>query len=56
MKPDFECFFMERITNGFVEGLNGALRAIMPIAFGYKHFHNFRLRAFAELSALHANV
>jgi transposase len=28
----------------------------MRIAFGYRNFHNFRLRAFAELSAFHANV
>ena len=49
-------YFMERITNGFVEGLNGALRAIMRTAFGYRNFHNFRLRAFAELSDFHANV
>lgn len=49
-------YFIDRITNGFVEGLNGALRTIMRIAFGYRNFHNFRLRAFAELSALHANL
>jgi transposase len=49
-------YFVERITNGFVEGLNGALRAIMRIAFGYRYFQNFRLRAFAELSAFHANL
>lgn len=49
-------YFVERITNGFVEGLNGALRAIMRIAFGYRNFQNFRLRAFAELSAFHANL
>ncbi len=49
-------YFIERITNGFVEALNGVLRAIMRIAFGYRNFHNFRLRAFAELGAFHANV
>jgi len=48
-------YFIERITNGFVEGLNGALRAMMRIAFGYRNFNNFRLRAFAELGAFHAN-
>ncbi len=49
-------YFIERITNGFVEALNGVLRVIMRIAFGYRNFHNFRLRAFAELGASHANV
>ena len=49
-------YFIERITNGFVEGLNGALRAMMRIAFGYRNFHNFRLRTFAELSAFHGNM
>jgi len=48
-------YFIEGITNGFVEGLNGALRAMMRMAFGYRNFHNFRLRAFAQFSAFHAN-
>jgi transposase len=42
-------YFLERITNGFVEALNGVLRAMMRIAFGYRNFNNFSLRAFAEL-------
>jgi transposase len=46
-------YFIERVTNGFVEGLNGALRAIIRIAFGYRNFVNFKLRAFAELGASH---
>ena len=41
------CFF-ERITNGFVEGLNRALRAIIRRAFGYRNFENFRYQALAE--------
>jgi transposase len=49
-------YFIDRVTNGFVEGLNGALRAMMRFAFGYRNFHNFRMRAFAEINALHANV
>ncbi len=48
--------FIEQITDGFVEALNGVLRAIMRIAFGYRNFHNFRLRAFAELGTSHANL
>ena len=41
-------YFFERITNGFVEGLNGALRAIIRRAFGYRNFKNFRYQALAE--------
>jgi transposase len=41
-------YFLERITNGFVEGLNGVLRSIIRGAFGYRNFHNFKLRVFAE--------
>ncbi len=48
-------YFIERITNGFVEALNGVLRAIMRIAFGYRNLHNFRLRAFAEFGTFHAD-
>ena len=43
-------YFIERITNGFVEGLNGALRNIIRTAFGYRNFVNFRLRLFAQYS------
>jgi len=42
-------YFLERITNGFVEGLNGAIRAIIRRAFGYRNFQDFRFRVFAEL-------
>ena len=41
-------YFFERITNGFVEGLNGALRNIIRRAFGYRNFDNFRFQAMAE--------
>jgi transposase len=41
-------YFLENITNGFVEGLNGALRAIIRRAFGYRNFQNFRYQALAE--------
>jgi len=49
-------YFIERITNGFVEGLNGALRAMMRMAFGYRNFHNFRMRVLAEVNASHDNM
>jgi transposase len=41
-------YFFERITNGFVEGLNGAIRNIIRRAFGYRNFRNFKLQVFAE--------
>jgi transposase len=41
-------YFFERITNGFVEGLNGAIRNIISRAFGYRNFNNIKLRVFAE--------
>ena len=41
-------YFIERITNGFVEGVNGAIRNIIRSAFGYRNFNNFRMRVFAE--------
>ncbi len=41
-------YFIERITNGFVEGLNGAIRVIIRRAFGYRNFSSFRLQAMAE--------
>ena len=41
-------YFFERITNGFVEELNGALRNIIRRAYGYRNFDNFRYQAMAE--------
>ena len=41
-------YFLERVTNGFVEGMNRALRAIIDSAFGYRNFENFRLQVLAE--------
>lgn len=41
-------YFNDNITNGFVEGLNGAIRNIIRNAFGYRNFVNFKLRLFAE--------
>jgi len=48
-------YFIERITNGFVEGTNNSLRAIIRMAFGYRNFENFKLRALAGFSNFHAN-
>jgi len=41
-------YFIDNVTNGFVEGLNGAIRTIIRVAFGYRNFVNFRLRLLAE--------
>ena len=35
-------YFDERVTNGFVEGINRAIRGIMRRAYGYHSFDNFR--------------
>jgi transposase len=48
-------YFINRITNGFVEGINNALRTTIRIAYGYRNFDNFRLRVLAEFGNLHAN-
>lgn len=42
-------YFIERITNGFVEGTNTALRVITRMAYGYRNFDNFKLRVLAGL-------
>jgi transposase len=41
-------YFIERVTNGFVEGLNGSIRNIIRRAFGYRNFRNFKFQVFAE--------
>jgi transposase len=41
-------YFIERITNGYVEGLNNGLRTMIRMAFGYRNFENFKLRALAQ--------
>ena len=41
-------YFIGRITNGFVEGLDGSLRNIIRAVFGYRNLVNFNLRLFAR--------
>ena len=41
-------YFGERITNGFVEGINRAIRVIINRAYGYRNFDNFRLQVLAQ--------
>ncbi len=41
-------YFHERLTSGFVEGLNTKLKLLKRRAFGYRNFAHFRLRAPVE--------
>ena len=41
-------YFDDRITNGFVEGINRAIRLIINRAYGYRNFENFRLQILAQ--------
>jgi transposase len=41
-------YFIERVTNGFPEGMNRAIRAIIRRACGYRNFGNFRWQVLAE--------
>lgn len=41
-------YFGERVTNGFVEGINRAIRVIINRAYGYRNFDNFRLQVLAQ--------
>jgi len=41
-------YFDERVTNGFVEGMNRAIRVIINRAYGYRNFENFRLQILTQ--------
>lgn len=41
-------YFDQRITNGFVEGMNRAIRFLISRAFGFRNFDNFRLLVLAQ--------
>ena len=45
---EFLNYFNEGITQGFVEGINRAIRGIMNRAFGFRIFENFRLQILVE--------
>jgi transposase len=45
---EFLNYFDEGVTQGFVEGINRAIRGIINRAFGYHKFQNFRLQVLAE--------
>lgn len=41
-------YFDERITNGFVEGINRAIRTLICCAYGYRNFAHFALHVLAR--------
>ncbi len=41
-------YFQDRLTSGFVEGLNNKLKLIKRLAYGYRNFAHFRLRVLVE--------
>lgn len=45
---EFLNYFEDRVTQGFVEGINRAIRGIINRAFGYRNFDNFRLQVLVE--------
>ncbi len=45
---EFLNYFNAGVTQGFVEGINHAIRDIIRRAFGYRNFGNFRLQVLVE--------
>lgn len=41
-------YFDKRITNGFVEGMNRAIRSVIARAYGFRNFDNFKLQILAQ--------
>ena len=41
-------YFHERLSSGFVEGMNTKLKLIKRLAYGYRNFTHFRLRVLTE--------
>ena len=41
-------YFNKRVTSGFVEGINRAIRGLIWRAYGFRNFENFRLQVLAE--------
>ena len=41
-------YFDKRVTSGFVEGINRAIRGLIWRAYGFRNFDNFRLQVLAE--------
>jgi transposase len=45
---EFLNYFVDHVTQGFVEGINNAIRAVIRRAFGFRNFDNFRLQILAQ--------
>ncbi|MBN1311964.1 MAG: transposase, partial [Anaerolineae bacterium] len=45
---EFLNYFIDRVSQGFVEGSNRAIRGIINRAFGFRNFDNFRLQVLVE--------
>jgi len=45
---EFLNYFDDRVTQGFVKGVNRAIRGIINRAFGFRDFDNFRLQVLVE--------
>jgi len=41
-------YFLDRVTSGFVEGMNNRLKLIKRRGYGYRNFEHFRLRVLEE--------
>ena len=45
---EFLNYFLDRVTQGFVEGINNAIRSTIRRAFGFRNFDIFRLQILAQ--------
>jgi len=45
---EFLNYFLDRVTQGFVEGINNAIRSTIRRAFGFRNFDIFRLQVLAQ--------
>lgn len=45
---EFLNYFIARVTQGFVEGINNAIRTIIRRAYGFRNFDHFRLQVLAQ--------
>lgn len=49
---EFLNYFVDHVTQGFVEGINNAIRAVIRRAFGFRNFDNFRLQILAQYGSV----
>ena len=45
---EFLNYFVARVTQGFVEGINNAIRTLIRRAYGFRNFELFRLHVLAQ--------